>query len=685
MQLPKTIRTLLRKALDLSDLNLQNVVGWRSIGGATYHHYKENDQENGYASIKVIANNFAKIEPYAIDKTAKMVPSNVLDRLYTPNNQMSAYDFREALAVMSLVHSKVRIRVHYRTTRLTAETITGFTFLEDVFEQIVDGQRQYRLPNGEQLTDSEVITLKDINAYNLDDGFSPAQAARRWTKLDDYIADYQAGFFENGAIPAGQMIITARTVTEYNDIVDTIEARHKGAGKNNNITFAHRPTDATGSPLNSQVEWIPFSSQNKDMALKDLFENVNKKIDSAYGVPASLRGVNDQNTYASVRTDEVVFIKYRLDPFVMKIWSKFTHELNRITGGMGMAITYKLEIPQIADEEKVIEEAKEIKARTITSLTTSGYSLDSAIAYVKDGDASVLKQLPKVEEKPETLTAEEAKDTPDQPIDAFSKSPQSLKAKVLSEVDRQDYETQLADVIRNRMTVQVNKVIRQYDGISKAITLEDPIDESEDQTLTTEMFVVLSAALLAQGAIEHANNTEIVLEAGINTDDITPFVMTPEQRIEYEAYLRKVATGYNQQTADKIRNIIEAGRINQLTATEIKDQLSEILAEEWRIQRIAVTEVNNAGNKSSLDSMKQIADETGALIDKVWTHGGGDSPCAYCQALIGQTTGLDQDFVELDQHVTGTDGSVYINDFDAKDSGGLHPNCHCRATYRVRS
>jgi hypothetical protein len=234
------------------------------------------------------------------------------------------------------------------------------------------------------------------------------------------------------------------------------------------------------------------------------------------------------------------------------------------------------------------------------------------------------------------------------------------------------------------MTVQVNNVIRQYDGISKAITLDDPIEGSEDQTLTTEMFAVLAAALLAQGKIEHVNNTELILEAGISTADITPFEMTNEQRAAYEDYVRKVATSYNQQTADKIRNIIESGRINQLTAQEIKDQLSEILAEEWRIQRIAVTEVNNAGNQAALDSMKQIAQETGAVVDKVWTHGGGDSPCPYCAALIGSTVPLDDDFVELDQHVHGTDGSTYINDFTAKDSGGLHPNCHCRATYRVR-
>ncbi len=39
-------------------------------------------------------------------------------------------------------------------------------------------------------------------------GYSPSEASR-WATLDDYIADFQAGFFENGAVPAGQFIIAA--------------------------------------------------------------------------------------------------------------------------------------------------------------------------------------------------------------------------------------------------------------------------------------------------------------------------------------------------------------------------------------------------------------------------------------------------------------------------------------------
>lgn len=428
----KLFRDQVRKAFDPTEnIDLQNVVGWRSIGGSsTYGFYHDNQYENGYSSIRVLAESFSLIEQYTIDKTGKPVPSNILDRLYTPNTDMSAFDFREALMVCSLVQDKVRLRVHHSGARITADNIKGFTFMEGYSERVVGGKRDYMMPNGEVLTDAEVITLKSVNPDNITGGFSPSRAARRWTRLDDYIADYQKGFFENGAIPSGQMIITARTVGEFNDIVDTLQARHRGASKQNNITYTHRPTDATGAPQNSQIEWVPFASENKQLALKDIFEQVNKKIDSSYGVPASLRAVNDANTYASIRVDEVILVKYALYPKTLKVWSKFTHELNRITGGAGVAVSFELEIPTIADEELIKAQATQTEADTVSTLTTEGYTLDSAIQYVKTGNLEVLKLgTPPKEDKPDVLDAEEARDTPEQPIDIYSRS---LKPKIAS-------------------------------------------------------------------------------------------------------------------------------------------------------------------------------------------------------------------------------------------------------------
>src|SRR5690606_2725992 len=111
-------------------------------------------------------------------------------------------------------------------------------------------------------------------------------------------ADFQKGFFENGAIPAGQFLITASSKQDYQDTVEAMQSKHRGAGKNNNVTYTPRPIDPqTGKPGEAKIEWIPFQSSNKDIDFKNLFEQANARIDSTFGVPASIRGVGENNNY----------------------------------------------------------------------------------------------------------------------------------------------------------------------------------------------------------------------------------------------------------------------------------------------------------------------------------------------------------------------------------------------------
>ncbi len=681
----KTIRFLVRKkAIDLGNvLDLNTTIGWRAIGGSSsYGYYQSNQYENGYSSITTLANGFLMVEPYTVDKAGNKVASNILDRIYTPNNQMSAVDFREALMVMTLVHDKVRIRVHHKTDNINADTITGFTFMENYGETIVGGKRLYKLQNGEDLTDDDVITLKSINPDDINGGFSPSRAARRWTTLDDYIADYQAGFFRNGAVPAGEMIVTARTTSEFNDIVDNLQAKHKGAGKNNNITYSHRPTDQNGAPLNSQVEWVPFSSQNKDMALKDLFDNANKKIDSVYGVPASMRGVNDTNTYASMRVDEVVLVKYALSPLTLKIWGKFTHELNRITGGIGLAITYDLEIPEIADEEKVKAEAKKTDADTVSGLVTSGFTLSSAVEYVETGDISKLEEKPAEPEQdnPEITDAEEQAETPDQPIDGYTK----IIKKQLQEIDREVYTRELSRTIKSQMGRQVAKAIEYLDEILKTKAIGDTTTQ-EDVRFTDEMLLLLYPLMRIYGARTVNEGVVLILQAGLSTDNIQPFEFTTEQQASYRSYLKGVGTGYADQTAEDIRKILNRGILDGATRAQIEAELKTVILgseSEYRVARLARTEINLSEGKASVSAMENIQRQTGYKIYKKWNVSSVD-PCPYCLSLAGDEVLVHSNFVDLNEHVHGIDGTIFVNDFKVADSGNLHPNCNCYTTYRV--
>lgn len=373
-------------------------LGWVNIAtGGSYSQYKSDDFENAYPSVTKIINKFMVIRPYTIDVNGNSIDSPLKNALYHPNRLNSSVEFREALALMYLVHRKTHVLVWRREGNkiipggeITPNNIGGFTIMENPTVINVNGENQYTITTAKgsaQYSDSEVITLRGLNPYAINTGgYSPTVAAHKWTTIDDYIAQYQKGFFQNGAVPTGEFVITATTKKDFNDIVDKLQERHRGAGKNGNVTYTHRPVDPnTQKPLDAQIEWIPFATPNKELSLEELFKQANMKIDSAYGVPASIRGVGENNNYATARTDQQNFMENIVDPITLKIWTSFTHELNRITGGLGYSIDYDVEIPALADEEYVVEQTGEIRDNRFIALTTAGYTIESIEEYFKSG------------------------------------------------------------------------------------------------------------------------------------------------------------------------------------------------------------------------------------------------------------------------------------------------------------
>src|SRR5690606_23148997 len=66
-------------------------------------------------------------------------------------------------------------------------------------------------------------------------------------------------------------------------------------------------------------------------------------------------------------------------PLLTRNYAQLTHELNRITGGMGIALTFEYDIPAVADENKVVAETHILHANLLSSLELNGYSLDSIV------------------------------------------------------------------------------------------------------------------------------------------------------------------------------------------------------------------------------------------------------------------------------------------------------------------
>lgn len=716
----------IKSMLNMSDSKSKQTVASKSyqyqVGGIPYHGSWTYDfakgmaYDNVFPSISKIVNEFVDIRPYAIDGNGKPqqdVP--IINKIYHPNQKMSSADFREALAVCALTHRKVYLLVwHYDEGALVAgggnvtpENIAGFTFIEGCYVVVdADGNRTYKSPNLKyEYTDKDVIEIyAGIDPYDLDAGYSPTQAVQKWANIDDFIANFEAGHFENGAVPSGQFVITAPTPDAFNEIVDSMQKKFRGSGNNNNVAYVHRPISAdTGAVQPAQIEWIPFAQSNKDMSLDTIFKQVNDKIDSTFGVPASVRGVNENKGYTSVRIDQQIFIRYAVKPFATKIWTRFTHEMNRITGGLGVAITFDLKIPNIAEEEKVEAERKKVEADIISQMLDRGYSLDSICDAFELSNARKLLQTGEPDDgeiendKPDVDDGGEVEDTPEIAVtktcthhhDEISKSADKQTLKELRQL-LNDYFQSVIDATLSESGLAKKDIsaigLEQYDengdGLIDEMEAEQiPIptpDESKKNALVMAMLALLLARMLKSGDKRY-QDTIIRFGITITIPELEHYAVSETAQKEYEKMLNKIGNSYTDQIVDAIRNTINntvAQGDGKTTAKDLENAIKNSLKEnEWRVDRIVNTEEHRADNLGQVDAVEELGKVTGKQFGFKWKTTSAE-PCDFCVYMNDTIVKAGEAFVPLGGKIETSD-SIYLNDYDDMLTPNAHPNCQC--------
>lgn len=679
--------------------------------------------DNAYPNISAIANAFVEIVPYAIDsKGERLESSRLTDVLANPENGVSGAEFRETLATCALTHRKTYILV-WRSEggvakpggKITPNNITGFTFIENAEVRIErDGTKTYKIDQN-IFTDNEVIEITGgIDPYDLSAGYSPSIAIKKWANVDDYIVNYQAGFFENGAVPSGQFVITAGSVEQFNEIVDEMQRKHRSSGNNNNVQYIHRPVAEDGRPVAAQIEWIPFSQPNGQLGLKEIFDETNKKLDGAYGVPASIRGLSSNSDWASAKVDERMFLRFTVKPFATKVWNKFISELNRITGGLGYGLSFDISMPNLANEEKVESEKKKIDLDIITSAMASGFSLDSVVEAF---------ELPEGYKTLKTVNnGNSEKENPK----AFSHSHQCTcgcgeKSKSL-DAKGEKLEKKILTILNDFTDEKINKTISLNFGASKAIEEEwseeeiqeylRQLDELEVQPATTEskakytdlINMAVLGYILFRGKTQYTVGLKLVENAvnsgqlkiaesllddkgNLAVDRLSGYSVTTDTQMSYAQRLATILESYDNQITNAIRGQLSA--IYQEVSATGRPMRRDVIIEkikqvadidEWRAERIARTEENYARQLSQIDAMIDIKQKLNIKILKKWVCLGGN-PCEFCQSMNGTVEELEKPFVGLMETITGTDGGIMFNNYAPMESANAHPNCNCRLDF----
>lgn len=639
---------------------------------ATMRCFETGSYDNNYPNITKIAEQFAVTFPYAVDAQGnqlKEVPQAVA-KLYKPNQQMSGTRFFKTLAVMALVHPSVHIVVWHYNGRditdsprgITPDNIGGYTILEDYRVEVEDGHKVYYTSKGSRYTDENVITISlDVNPYSVLAGYSPSMASKKYSTLDDYIADYEKAYFENGAQPAGQLIITAPNEEAFNESVDYLQKKHRGPRGNNNIIYTHRPTNERGEAQNAQIEWIPFNNGgNKALSLGELFEQAEKVRDTAFGVPAEVKGVVKNSNYASVATAVHIFEKYTVYPKLLQVWTDFTHELNRITGGLGYSLTFDYEITPLADEQKIKAETQKTQFEMMANALNQGFALDSIIeAFGLPDDYKKLEQANIGEEEDPEVGTDEVSEA-----DQLETATKAVKSKRIEDV---------VDNVNPKLVAAIDEAM--LDQIEAAIRAEGyGATEERNEKLSNDMFEVLIQTMILTGGAQLVNGRVMLTREGIDTPDTMSYSVSEPLQQNYKRFLKDVALSYNIGTADSIKRVLDQADYEKWNEQETSEKLRDIMnTDEWRVQRLSRSETHRSNGLASLDSMEQLQDETGVSLEKTWhINPMTSNHCPECEALDGTTLDLRTPFIGAED-----------NDFADIESADAHPNCGCYMTYQV--
>ena len=236
-------------------------------------------------------------------------------------------------------------------------------------------------------------------------------------------------------------------------------------------------------------------------------------------------------------------------------------------------------------------------------------------------------------------------------------------------------EERIEQATRDYMQSQVDNAIAEYDAsVSNKVKLQEPTEDEIDAYIVA-MMAIISGILLTYGKEGYA---EGALLADLSVGQLNGYAMTETVEDAYRAYLRQVANSYGADTADSIRKVLSEANLNGLNRVETEKALKDIMnTDDWRVKRLARTELNNSQNVGKLEGMKAMATEAGGRWEKTIQHTKAGI-CPLCASREGQWTILDTPLWGLGDSISTVNDKgeqvVYVNDWQDNQASDYHPN-----------
>lgn len=641
------------------------------------------DYENLFAQVRPLIDEMKVVMPYGVsDRGARLNENKTPELVWlrNPNDEMGWAEFADLMFATWLTEDELDIHV-WKNKRGQVEAYTVIPPECRIYLGYGQWEWQVLTTEGvEVLTEDDVMRLRfSRSPRNIQKGVSPASAVRVWAQIDDLISQYQRAYFENGAIPATITFITASTKEKYEETRRELENKLKGARNHNKTVFAWRQFDNDSGQSVDQVEVKTIQGNNSTLAIKEIVEIVNDRLNKSIGVSNFILGDDSSAKYDNAELSDHQFTKRRVYPALVSFWNQFQHELDRITGGLGYGISFDLEIPELTEREKAKAEIARIRGEALVNLIKAGASAEGAIAalelpeswlpaaqgiYVKSISAPSEMPIAIDYKKPKAIeaTIDEAR-TPKKAPEADAIHGHScnchhtideLPPMTKQERELYDLLVSLAEALADEQAgIDLDAIV----GTMTEILEKDALDGAIDGAKALEMLVNKD---IAGEILKTISNGEIYISEALS------------KRIVMRA--ERLVKGYSEYAQEKIGEVLAT---EWLSKSQIKAELAKILPRE-KAELIARNETLYAIRSGRLEQDESIAEKYGLKVKLVWRTSNDSDVCPVCAAMAGTTVDLGKAF---DDTVKTADGEIVSWEHSEWNDNGripdAHPNCRC--------
>lgn len=665
------------------------------------------DYENVFAQVRPLIDEMVLVRPYGVGRNgARLEPSRTpeLNLIFDPNEDMGGIEFLDTMFATWLTEDNLYIHAH----KDRRGNIKGYSLLPpDSKVTLGNGQSYWQIWTGngmQQFYPDEVMELHYSRNPRTLKGVSPAGAIRVYAQIDDLLAQFEKAYLENGAIPASVTIIRASTKAKFDEARHELESQLKGANNRNKTLYLWRQFNNDDGTERDQVEVKTIQGNNNTLAIKELVEVINDRLNKAYGISNFIMGDDSSAKYDNAELSDYQFKRRRVLPALIKFWAQFQHELDRITDGLGYAIDFHLDMPELTERKKVEAETNEKNVDSLTKLLTAG-------ARPADACASLGLPMDKWHSTAvgiwnRVLVDREFEKQTNGQTDQ-SKG-QSTLIKDTSHHDCQHHHQDYYQPFTEKEKTE-RKIFDKLMKMVEKIFAEDPTLDLEQ--IEREIYELIKGEA-ERGGTQALEELEKMVDGDAKAEVQKILKNGVHISSELENRLKErtaqIVAGYDQHTRQIMEKVLNTPE--PLSAQEIKKRLAAVIPN-GRAATIARNETVYAFKSGSLETDEAIAKEFNLQFELTW-HARKDSiTCDVCAAMDGQKTMLGQKYsssITLDpgdklingkivgeapagasedekKLYTGTTSFGYVQD-QWNDDGQIpnaHVNCRCFYTKKL--